>query len=132
MMDFEPYLKLKQKYTKWSDVDIPTAFTLSKESNELEVYYGEHLATFEKIKAELKKQAEGVEAEVSVEFDSKNSTQGNRKAKSDMRVKDAWDEFYKTMEVCGKLEAIVRFLGNVHWHTKEVYKQQSTRFAGGR
>lgn len=129
MIDFQPYLDLKASYESWEDSDINGAFRLSVDSNSLESYYGCQLAEYEKLKLELKKQAESVEAHVSLEADPKSPTNGNRKAKADQRTTDAYGEYCQAVEFTGKLEAIVRFLGNVHWQTKEVYQQMNRKYA---
>jgi len=104
------------------DTDYNTAFTLRKKSASLMDYFGQIKATQDKSKAKNQLIAKGKEAEIKREYIEKYKvSRGREEYIADPRVVVVNEEYFNSIEICGKLESLINYLGSIYYISQSVY-----------
>ena len=129
-IDFTEYELLKEQFDKLEDNNFETAFFLRKRSASLAEYFGTKLAEAEKLKAKARKTAEGKEAEIMREYIEKYKvSRGREEYKADPRIVPVNEEYFDLIEICKKLETILKYLSDVYYISQSIY-ERGTRAYG--
>lgn len=117
----DEYKKVRELYPKIKDTDGALAYKLMQKSNVLRSYFDEKFVESEKILLIYKNEIDIVKSRLSISYDPKNSTNGNRKATADEEYKEAIENYAKQKEVSEMLERQIEFLKNISFQMFSVW-----------
>ena len=128
-IDYSEFEKLESQFKNLLDNDYTTAFTLRKKSSSLMQYYGERKAEQDKLKAKNQLIAKGKEAEIKREYIEKYKvSRGREEYVSDPRVVVVNEDYFNSIEICGKLESLINYLGNIYYISQSVYERGNNKY----
>jgi hypothetical protein len=118
IIDYSEFEKLEKQFQNLQDTDYNTAFTLRKKSASLMDYFGQIKATQDKLKAKNQLIAKGKEAEIKREYIEKYKVSRGRE-----EVVVVNEDYFNSIEICGKLESLINYLGNIYYISQSVYER---------
>lgn len=126
------YEELKQEYLNLFDVDDPvTAFGLMRKASAVCEYLESQHAKYTRYALEAEKQAEALEAKVSI-GNGKSVAEGKRFAEQDPTVVEAWRQYTIAMEKASTINAQARHTLRIYYDTKRVWElgEKKERYNG--
>ena len=123
-IDYSEFEKLEKQFQTLDDANYNLAFTLRKKSASLMHYYGERKAEQDKLKAKNQLIAKGKEAEIKREYIEKYKvSRGREEYVADPRVVVVNEDYFNSIEIVGKLESLINYLGNIYYISQSVYER---------
>jgi len=133
-MTFEQqYFDIKVEYENLKDNDPLSAFALMKKASTNKEYLDSQVALWNKFTIEAEKQAKAIEAEVATEIKKcgRGIKEAELEAKSNEKVKNAWDRYFDYIEIRDKLTAQTEFLGRVYFDAKDCWETANEKLLRG-
>ena len=122
------YNDIVSSYKALKDNDIETQYQLMNSASALIDHYESELNDFKKICNLAENKCKSIKATLSLEENIKSVANGDRKAQSDNRYNDAYNNFIEREYEKEEISRIIRFLSRIYYDTKELFFLNQNRY----